>query len=290
MKCSYSFTDGIMMETGKPRLPQNDRRRNNYIVRDSESHFRSMIARSRSETAFTEVSARDSVSLEDILRTIRRRLGVILLAVVLCAGAGVAFSLAQAPLYQATIRVLIGQQQGIAEDPSQVVNLQSLTLTMSEAVATRTVAEPVIQSLNMKKSPKALLENLSAQAISETQFIEITYTDTDPGRTQRVANAVGDEFSRKVSDISPNVSGITATVWERAGLPGKPVSPDPVRNGLIGAMLGIILGWSLAFLLEFLDDTWQSVTELEQATGLPTLSVVPAFGLAQGKKLVRRSR
>jgi capsular polysaccharide biosynthesis protein len=161
---------------------------------------------------------------------------------------------------------------------------------MSEAVATRTVAEPVIQSLNMKKSPKALLENLSAQAISETQFIEITYTDTDPGRTQRVANAVGDEFSRKVSDISPNVSGITATVWERAGLPGKPVSPDPVRNGLIGAMLGIILGWSLAFLLEFLDDTWQSVTELEQATGLPTLSVVPAFGLAQGKKLVRRSR
>ena len=236
------------------------------------------------------MSARDSVSLEDILRTLRRRLWVILLAVVLCAGAGVAFSLAQAPLYQASIRVLVGQQQGIAEDPSQVVNLQSLTLTMSEAVATRSVAEPVIQSLNLKKSPDAFLEDLSAQAIPETQFIEITYTDTDAGRAQRVANAVGDEFSRKVSDISPNVSGITATVWERAGLPERPVSPDPVRNGLIGAMLGVILGWSLAFLLEFLDDTWQSVTELEQATGLPTLSVVPAFRLAQGKKLVRRSR
>jgi capsular polysaccharide biosynthesis protein len=212
-----------------------------------------------------------------LLQTIRRKFWVVLLAILACTSALVLYSLQQTPVYQTSAMILVGQDRGIVGDPSQTVNLQQLTLTMSEAVATRPVTQPVVEELGLRGSPESLIANTRVEVIPETQFIEVSYTDTDSQRAQRVVNAIADQFIAQVSEVSPNVGAVSAIVWERATVPTSPISPNPMRNGLIGFVLGIIFGVMLAFMLDYLDDRWRSPKEAEQVSGFPTLVEIPEF-------------
>jgi capsular polysaccharide biosynthesis protein len=190
----------------------------------------------------------------------------------------------QTPLYQASIQILVGQNQGLMADPSQAINLQNAAITFSEAVATRPVGERVVNSLNLEASPDDIAAGTSAEVVNSTQFIEVTYTDDDPRDAQRIANAIGDAFSAQVSEVSPKVNGVSATVWESADLPQAPISPKPLRNGLIGFVIGGMLGLGLALLREHLDDRWQSAEEAEHVSGAPTLGMIPRFEFPKAEK------
>ena len=53
------------------------------------------------------------------------------------------------------------------------------------------------------------------------------------------------------------------------------ISPKPVRNAALGLAVGLVLGVSLAFLLEYLDNTIKSTDEAEKLYGAPVLGQVP---------------
>jgi Mrp family chromosome partitioning ATPase/capsular polysaccharide biosynthesis protein len=53
------------------------------------------------------------------------------------------------------------------------------------------------------------------------------------------------------------------------------VEPKPVRNGLLAAALGIVLGIGLAFLWETLDTRVRSAGEIQRVLGLPLLGRIP---------------
>lgn len=224
------------------------------------------------------------IPVDEILRIIWRRLWVIVLVAFICTVSAVGLSYLQTPMYEASIKVLVGQEQaraGSVSLGSDVQGLQQLTQTVAEVLPTRPVAEGVIQRLDLRTTPESFLENTRVEQVTETQVVEVSYSDADPERAQRVANTIGTVFSEQVSEVSPSANAITATVWERAAVPDSPVSPEPVRNGLIALLLGGMLGLGLAFLLERLDDRWRSPEEVEQVSGLPTFGVVRAFEILE---------
>lgn len=223
------------------------------------------------------------LSVADLLGVIRKRLWVILLVTVVLMGVAVGFSLAQKPMYEASIKILVGQQRGTDEYVS-AYDLEQLTQTIAEGVNSRPVSEGVIRQLGLHTTPEDLLDNLRVEQIGETQFIQASYRDASPKMAQRVANSVGRVFSERISEVSPSANSITATVWEQAVVPDTPVSPNPLRNGLMALVLGLMLGVGLAFLLEHLDDSWRSSQEVEQISGVPTFGAIPAFKISQGKK------
>jgi capsular polysaccharide biosynthesis protein len=224
------------------------------------------------------------LSLGSLLRVLWQRLWVVSLVTVALAGAAVGFSLAQTPIYEASSTLLVGQQRGTNELPVAVYDLQQLTLTMAEGIASRPMAESTIRQLGLRTKPETLLANLSVEPVPETQFIEVSYSDASPERAQRVANTLGEVFSERISEVSPSANAITATVWERAVVPDYPVSPNPVRNGILALVLGLMLGVGLAFLLDYLDDSWRSPEEAERISGVPTFGVIPQFQIPKGKK------
>jgi hypothetical protein len=83
-----------------------------------------------------------------------------------------------------------------------------------------------------------LLDNLTVEQVEGTQFIVLTYEDSDPMRARQIANTVGEVSSELISERSSN---LTATVWEKAALPESPVSPHPLRNGLLTLVIGLML-------------------------------------------------
>jgi succinoglycan biosynthesis transport protein ExoP len=64
-------------------------------------------------------------------------------------------------------------------------------------------------------------------------------------------------------------------VIQAAIRPLQPVSPDHVRNGLLGLVVGLLLGIGLAFLRERLDDRLRGRMDLEDHIGAPVLAVIP---------------
>jgi capsular polysaccharide biosynthesis protein len=228
----------------------------------------------------------DIYSLTNLLQAIWRRAWTIILVAIVLTGATVGFSLLQTPMYESSIKLFIGQENAIVETPSDVTGLQQLTLTMAEGVSTRPIAEAVIRQESLRISPQDLLDNLSVEQIGATQFIQVTYEDSSPKRAQRVANAIGEAFSKKVSDGSSTANAVSATVWERAALPSEPVSPNPMRNGLLTLVAALMLGVGLTLLLKLLDDSWHSPEEVEQITGVLTIGVIPQYSTARMTKKI----
>ena len=224
----------------------------------------------------------------DLIQMIWRRWPVVLLTMVVCVGMAAGYSLLQTPLYQASIKVLVGQDRGILSDPAQAENLQTVAMTLSETVTTRPVGERVVQDLGLNWPPEAITAGTTAEPIPDTQYIQITYTDTDPRRAQRTVNAIGDAFSEEISELSSQAGAVSVTVWERAEVtPQAPVSPNTLRNILMAFVVGGMLGLGLAILLDYLDDSWRSPEEAEQVSGVPTLGVIPKSRERKAKRSER---
>lgn len=224
------------------------------------------------------------LSLGGLFRVLWKRLWVIVLVTVVFVGAAVGIGMLQTPQYEASIRILVGQERGITQTPETAQGLEQLTRTMAEAVGSYPVAETVIEQEDLRVSPEDFLENLNVEQVPNTQFVQVDYMDPSPERAQEIANAVGDVFSEQISGISSSANAITATVWERAVAPEDPVSPNFGLYVLLALVLGTTLGVALAFLLEYLDDSWRSPEEAEHITGTPVLAAIPEFEVYGSKR------
>jgi capsular polysaccharide biosynthesis protein len=185
-------------------------------------------------------------SIEDFLRRWRslyegnRVFRVLVITVVLAALGVTMASLQQTPKYEASAHVLV--------DEGSPETLQTIIVTMIVAIDSRPVAEDVIQRLGLRMEPAELLDKLTVEQIGDTsytRFIVLTYEDTDPVRAQQIVNTVGEVSSEHISKPSPvwPVSNLRATVsvWEKAAVPETPVSPHPLRNGLLTLVIGLML-------------------------------------------------
>ena len=241
------------------------------------------------DTSTRGTSEEYTLSFGDILRMLWRQSWLIALVALAFLGLAVGFSLVQAPRYEASIKMLVGQKQEGASSESNlsasdIQGLQIMTKTMAEAIDTRRVAEVVIQRLNLPLKPGDLMNNLSVEPVSETQFFKVTYEDDDPVRAQQILNTYGEVFPRQVSEISSDASAVVVTLYEEARVENDPVSPKPLRNALLGLMLGAMLGIILAVLLESLNDAWRSTEEVERVSTVPTVGVIPQFAIRAKKK------
>jgi capsular polysaccharide biosynthesis protein len=227
-----------------------------------------------------------AIAQTDLVRVIRRRVWIIVLVALVFGGLAAGFSFAQTPTYETSVLVLIGQKQAGKDVPtslqSNVQGLQQITQTVATAATTDPIVDGVVQKLNLD-SP-TLPGTLSAEVITDTTFVQMFYKDTDPERAQRIVDAAGEVLSERISEVSPGTGSVTATVWQSATLPEAPVSPDPVRNILLGLLLGVMVGVGLAFLLDYLDDDWSSLEEVEKVSGVATLGVIPAFKIPKTRK------
>jgi capsular polysaccharide biosynthesis protein len=242
------------------------------------------------EDSFTKASSEEYVlPLKDLLGVLWRRMWIVLIVAALLAGAALTFDLLRTPIYESSIRLLVGQEEQSTDFQSgnlgnDVQGLQQMTQTMSSAVVTRPVVENAIAKLGLELSPEDILPNLSANQENTTQFIEVSYRDSSPERAQQVANTIGEIFSGEVSNISRSANGVTVMVWEQATLPESPSSPKLLRDVVLALVLGGMLGIGLAFLLEYLDDRWRSPEEVEQVSGVPTFGIIPEIKVSKSKK------
>ena len=180
------------------------------------------------------------------------KMRVLLGAVVLGAVVVTVASLSQTPTYEASALLLVGERSPAQETGNGKIQLipnapapgglQDLTLTMAKAIDTTPVAEETIRRLGGLRgvTPDELLDNLKVGADPGTTFFRLTYADTDPARARQIANTVG-----QVAHDHARDGDFTVTLWSKAELPTTPVSPKPLRNGLVALVAALALSAGL---------------------------------------------
>ncbi len=138
--------------------------------------------------------------------------------------------------------------------------------------------------------------------LTELDSQMITAQPLQRAELQRRRDAQADELAPQLTTLQTQLSfyqqqldrvelaaGIrqsgTLRLLAGATVPEEPVSPKPVRNGVMGLLLGLLLGCAAAFAREHLDDTVRDKATLETESQLPTLGVIPRLPRRRGRAI-----
>jgi capsular exopolysaccharide synthesis family protein len=94
------------------------------------------------------------------------------------------------------------------------------------------------------------------------------------------------------TQMTGSMSSIISNVREHdpALLPSKPISPNMRNNITVAAVIAIVLGIGIVFLIVFLDRSIKSIADVTQSAGVPVLGVIPVIDPATLDKDDDRSR
>jgi receptor protein-tyrosine kinase len=111
--------------------------------------------------------------------------------------------------------------------------------------------------------------------ITEAQdLVEADLARLSPSERQGLEGRSLEAQTKKLQVLAALQTG-NAELVQPADAPDSPSSPRPVRNGVVGGFLGLLLGLGLALLFERLNRRFREPEELEETYRLPVLGTVP---------------
>jgi succinoglycan biosynthesis transport protein ExoP len=247
-------------------------------------------------------------SLRGHLETLRRRRGVVLLAMVVVPAAALATAASQTPEYEASARVVLGQGsipgslQTSSDLPDRVLHTEA-GLAHTPAVARRVVG--AMETANL--TTRSLLAHTTVAGHPQADLLTFNVRDSDAGLARRLAREYARQYAayRQQRDRAPVQRALAGLDRGEGGTPGgvartarelqtqqalgvagasyvptaestKKIRPRMVRTGVFGLLFGTLFGIGLAFLWHAFDTRLRSSREVSDGLGLSLLARVPA--------------
>lgn len=111
---------------------------------------------------------------------------------------------------------------------------------------------------------------------------EINQTQTELGALQAKLNTLQSNFAALMASSAQGATNRVAII-EPASLPRAPIDPGHELTVLIAAALGFVLAAGAAYALAYLDDSIQTVSEVEHSTQLPALATIANINFEEGE-------
>jgi capsular exopolysaccharide synthesis family protein len=218
------------------------------------------------------------VELQDYLLVVRKRWRVILLVVLICVGLASVATLTATKIYESSTQFFVSTT---GSDDSGGALLQGSTFTQqrvksyAQLLTTPRVLAPVAAAVGVTGD---ISTQVTATTPPDTVLIEVSVTDTSPEQAQALATAIATEFPSAVSELETpagkDTSPVKVTVVQPPSSPTSPVSPKPVRNIALGAVLGLLLGLAAALVRETLDKTVKTQDDVKAVTDTPIIGAI----------------
>lgn len=155
-----------------------------------------------------------------------------------------------------------------------------ITVRDANAANAQTLANAYAEAYVDVRREQSVNELLAAstevqRAIDDLQVQLDALADDDPSRAPLIAQL--SNFATTLDQLRVDAALRTGgvAIIKSAGLPVTPVEPTPARTALLAAVVGLLVGVGVAFLIDYLDDKVRSEGDLEAATDRPVLAVVP---------------
>lgn len=218
----------------------------------------------------------ETIDLREYFGIVKKRFWIIaLITVVAAVISGLISFFVLQPVYETKTTLIVSTNQN--EETQMVTGdqfnvSQKLAVTYGEIIKSRTVLEPVIKNLNLDETYEELAGKITVSAVKDTQIISITVQDTNPTKARDIANQIPKVFTEEVKRIT-NANGVE--VIDTAITPVNPIKPNKVMNVAIAAVLGMMIGLFIVFLLQYMDNKIKTPQDIEKHLGLPVLGAIP---------------
>lgn len=157
----------------------------------------------------------------------------------------------------------------VSVSASGEADIASVTATGPDPRQAKLVANSFARQFIAFRAEADRSKLLEAKRLAEEEYSRLTPQQQSGPRGVALSSGV-----EKLGILSSLQTG-NAELVQPAELPTSPSSPRPLRNGVIAALIGLVLGLGLAFLFERLNRTLRDPEEARDAFGLPLLAAVP---------------
>jgi diguanylate cyclase (GGDEF)-like protein len=195
---------------------------------------------------------------------------IILLVAVLAFAGSLGLSYIAVPQYEAVARYIISPGGTlIGRDVLSGLNTldTSIVATYVEVMNSRRIKSESFTSLELNEA-QALTYTIEALELPDSSVIELTVTGPNPNTAAELANSIGlhtIEFARSLNTV------FVVNVLDTAIPSEKPISPQPLRDAGVAAVLGIMAGMVLAILREQIRiplEAYRQRTRVDNVTGV----------------------
>ncbi|MEK5206083.1 YveK family protein [Psychrobacillus sp. FSL H8-0510] len=221
----------------------------------------------------------ETISLQDLFKTMKKRMSLIIsLTIIAVTLSGLVSFLFLTPIYQASTQILINQEKAdVTAFNSQDIqtNLQLIN-TYNVIIKSPVILSKVIEQLDLETTPTALNSKITVNNEQDSQVVNISVQDPNPSVAVDIANTTASVFQNEIVKLMKvdNVSLLTPAILAENP---APVKPDPILNMAIAAVIGLMLGVGIAFLLDYLDTTVKSEQDIEELLNLPILGLISSI-------------
>lgn len=218
----------------------------------------------------------ETISLQELFATLKKRLVLIIgLTIMAILIAGVVSYNFLTPIYQTNTQILVNQEK---TDAAQVINQNiqadlQLINTYSVIIKSPAILDQVSEQLDLGLSVEALTNKITVTNAENSQVVNVSVQDPDPAIAVDIANTTAAVFQEEIQELMKvdNVSILSPAVVKENP---SPVAPNPMLNMAIAAVVGLMLGVGIAFLLEYLDTSLKNEQDIEDVLGIPLLGVI----------------
>lgn len=218
----------------------------------------------------------ETISLQELFRTLRKRMKLIVILTALAITiSGVISYLFLTPIYQASTQILVNQEKvdTTALNPANIQTDLQLINTYNVIIKSPAILDKVVEELDLNSSASELYEQITVNSEQNSQVVNISVQNEDPKLATDIANKVASVFQEQVK-ILMNVDNVNILAAAQLPENPQPVKPNPLLNMAIAAVVGLMLGVGLAFLIEYLDTTIKTEQDVEDSLGLPILGLI----------------
>lgn len=239
----------------------------------------------------TQLDEQTEVELDllEIFNVLLKKFWILLLAVILGAGAAVGGTiLFITPQYESTTKMYVLSKQSSETLTTQDMQTSSyLTKDYAEIIKSRTVTEDVIDELNLDMKHEDLLGKMTVESATDTRILSISVRDADPYKAKEIADAIRDVSANHIK----NVMAIDAVnVVEAANLPEDTVSPNIIKNGIIGGLVFGVIAALIIIVSYVANDTIKSQEDVERYLELSTLGMIPVDSSERRSKKAKKQK
>lgn len=216
-----------------------------------------------------------AINFTEILEVIKRKwLFVVLVTLIAAISTGVLSIYVLEPKYEASSKVFVGKEENNEEgyNSSDIQMYQKLLKTYSEAIQTIDLIERAIDGSTYNLSVDQVLENITVLPVNDTQILEVKYEGKNPLEIEDTLNRIISEFISISKELVPNGS---VTIIQKVRLPKEPVSPNTKVNVVIAIVLGIMASIGVIMIMEYIDNTYKTKSQVEKELNVPVIGVIP---------------
>lgn len=221
----------------------------------------------------------ETISLQDLYKIVRKRITLIVsLTVIAMLIAAIISFFILTPVYQASTQILVNQQQPkntqqMALESQEIQTNLQLINTYNVIIKSPAILSKVIENLDLQMTPEQLTNQITVSNEQNSQVVNIAVQDVEAFRAVDIANTTAQVFQKEIP-VLMSVNNVNILAPAILAKDPSPVKPNKMLNIAIAAVVGLMLGVGLAFLLEYLDTTIKTEQDVEDVLQLPIIGLV----------------